>query len=54
MYTPGSTNIAAWKMDPENGDIPASYVSLPKGVSFCGMNGHQVMFFSEQICTSCL
>ena len=34
-------------MDPENGDIPASYVSLPKGVSFCGMNGHQVMFFSE-------
>ena len=22
----------------ENGDIPASYVSLPKGVSFWGMN----------------
>ena len=38
-YTPGSTNIAGWKMDPywvdvfpiKNGDIPASYVSLPKG-----------------------
>ena len=35
-YTPGSTNIAGWKMDPdwadvfpiEHGDIPASYVSL--------------------------
>ena len=40
LYTPGSTNIAGWKMDPgwvdvfpiENGDIPASYVSLPEGI----------------------
>ena len=39
-YTPGSTNIAGWKMDPdwvdvfpiENGDIPVSYVSLPAGI----------------------
>ena len=40
IYTPGSSNIAGWKMgDPEwvdvfpirNGDVPASYVSLPEG-----------------------
>ena len=41
-YTPGSTNIAGWKMggpglsrcmDPiKDGDIPASYVSLPEGI----------------------
>ncbi len=37
-YTPGSTNIAGWKIRMvqdvfpiENGDIPASYVSVPKG-----------------------
>ena len=38
-YTPGSSSIAGWKMDPkwvdvfpiEHGDIPASYVSLPEG-----------------------
>ena len=37
-YTPGSTNLAGWRMDPlnfedvfpiQNGDIPASYVSFP-------------------------
>ena len=33
FYTPGSTNIAGWKMDPpiENGDFPASYVTLLEG-----------------------
>ena len=40
IYTPGSTNIAGWNMYStrmedvfpiENGDIPASYVSLPEG-----------------------
>ena len=43
-YTPGSTNIAGWEMDPDwvdvfpikNGDIPASYVSLPEGISHNG------------------
>ncbi len=38
-YTPGSSNIAGGKMDPDwadvfpikNGDKPASYVSLPEG-----------------------
>ena len=40
IYTPGSSNIAGWKMDPDwrcmnpvkNRDIPASYVSLPEGI----------------------
>ena len=39
IYTPGSTNIAGWKVDPDwvdvfpiwKWDIPASYVSLPEG-----------------------
>ena len=41
IYTPGSSNIARWKMDPDwadvfpirNGDIPASYVSVPEGTN---------------------
>ena len=41
IYTPGSSNIAGWKMGApdgvdvfpiKNGDIPASYVSLPEGI----------------------
>ena len=40
MYTPVNSQLAGWKMDPdwvdvfpiENGDTPACYVSLPKGI----------------------
>ena len=42
IHTPGSSNIAGWKMDPDwvdafpikTRDIPASYVSLPEGILF--------------------
>ena len=52
-YPLGSTNIAGWKYGPfglsrcisgfENEDMPASYVSLPEGIS-----SFMVQFFTQQ------